>query len=106
LDADKPEVQLLSIPQLVAAGTIENRTSLPSFAYLPPAGQASDKSFALPWKQRTSDCIVGEFARRQAAESPDRTIGSAKSWLCHSKVDRHQPILPWNAPEAWRSSRR
>ncbi|HEX5104728.1 MAG TPA: Hsp70 family protein, partial [Pirellulaceae bacterium] len=22
----------------------------------------------------------------------------AKSWLCHSKVDRHQPILPWNAP--------
>jgi len=21
-----------------------------------------------------------------------------KSWLGHSQVDRHQPILPWNAP--------
>jgi hypothetical protein len=29
---------------------------------------------------------------------PDRTVGAAKSWLCHSRVDRHQPILPWNAP--------
>ncbi len=29
---------------------------------------------------------------------PDRTVGAAKSWLAHSRVDRHQPILPWNAP--------
>jgi hypothetical protein len=99
LGADKPEVQLLPIPQLVAPGTIESRTSLPSFAWLPPQGQATDKAFALPWSKKPGDCIVGELARRQSAESPDRTIGSAKSWLCHSKVDRHQPILPWNAPE-------
>ena len=100
LAADKPVVELLPIPQLVAAGTVENRTSLPSFAWLPPAGQSGDKSFALPWKTKpASDCLVGEFARRQSAESPDRTISSAKSWLGHSKVDRHQPILPWNAPE-------
>lgn len=97
LDAERPDVQLLPIPQLVAAGTIENRNSLPSFAYLPPEGQQTDKAFDLPWKQE-SDCIVGELARRQSAESPDRTIGSAKSWLAHSRVDRHQPILPWNAP--------
>ena len=99
LDVDKPEVQLLPIPQLVAPGTIESRTSLPSFAYLPPEGQAGDKALALPWSKKPGDCIVGELARRQSAESPDRTIGSAKSWLCHSKVDRHQPILPWNVPE-------
>jgi hypothetical protein len=98
LGVDNPEVQLLAIPQLVAPGTIENRTSLPSFAYLPPEGQSADKEFTLPWSKKPGDCIVGELARRQAAESPDRTIGSAKSWLCHSKVDRHQPILPWNAP--------
>jgi hypothetical protein len=97
LDAEKPAVHVLPIPQLVAAGTVENRTSLPSFAYLPPAGQASDKAFQLPW-QAPSDCVVGELARTQSAESPERTIGSAKSWLGHSKVDRHQPILPWNAP--------
>ena len=29
---------------------------------------------------------------------PDRTVAAAKSWLCHSRVDRRQPILPWNAP--------
>ena len=42
--------------------------------------------------------MVGELARRQSAEMPDRTVLAAKSWLGHSKVDRHQPILPWNAP--------
>ena len=44
------------------------------------------------------DYAVGEFARRQGAEAPDRTVAAAKSWLCHSRVDRRQPILPWNAP--------
>lgn len=98
LDAEKPEVQTLPIPQLVAAGTLENRTSLPSFLYQPPEGQAADKALKLPWKSK-HESIVGEMARRQSAESPERTIVSAKSWLGHSKVDRHQPILPWNAPE-------
>jgi hypothetical protein len=37
------------------------------------------------------------MARRQSAELPDRTVGAAKSWLCHSRVDRHQAILPWGA---------
>jgi hypothetical protein len=38
------------------------------------------------------------MARNQAAEMPDRTVSAAKSWLAHSRVDRHQAILPWNAP--------
>jgi molecular chaperone DnaK (HSP70) len=38
------------------------------------------------------------MARRQAAEIPDRTVGAAKSWLCHGRVDRRGEILPWNAP--------
>ena len=51
----------------------------------------------MPWaKQR--DFAVGEYARRQGAEVPDRTVGAAKSWLAYSRVDRHQPILPWGAP--------
>ncbi len=95
LDAETPVLQLLQIPQLIASGTLENRTSLPSFLYL---GTAVDAGFELPWaKQR--DFVVGEFARRQAADVPDRTIGGAKSWLGHTAVDRHQNILPWNAPE-------
>ena len=29
---------------------------------------------------------------------PTRTVAAAKSWLCNSHVDRHQPILPHGAP--------
>jgi molecular chaperone DnaK (HSP70) len=97
LKTEKPEIHLLPIPQLVAAGTLESPHSLPSFTYLPPGNKANEKSFQLPWFGSTN-CVVGELARRQSAESPDRTIHSAKSWLCHSKIDRHQAILPWNAP--------
>src|SRR5262245_61377257 len=28
-----------------------------------------------------------------------RLVSSAKSWLCHSGVDRTSQILPWQAPE-------
>src|SRR4051812_15025166 len=31
-------------------------------------------------------------------ESPDRTVVAAKSWLCHSGVDRRQPLSPNGAP--------
>ena len=34
---------------------------------------------------RAARFAVGEMARRQAAEVPDRTVGAAKSWLCHSR---------------------
>lgn len=93
-EAESPEVQLLDIPQLVAAGTVEARPHLPSFLYLPTP---QEEFGALPWKSKAKH-VVGEYARRQSAEVPDRTIGAAKSWLAHHRVDRHQPILPWNAP--------
>jgi hypothetical protein len=97
LEAETPEIHLLEIPQLVAANTIEARTTLPSFAYLAHEQETSSGAHNLPWQENVST-VVGEFARRQSAEVPDRTISAAKSWLCHSRVDRHQPILPWNAP--------
>ena len=54
-------------------------------------------TFDLPWAEGR-DFAVGEFARRQSAEVPERTVGAAKSWLCHGRVDRRGEILPWNAP--------
>lgn len=93
-NAELPEIQILPIPQLVAAGTLEPRENLPSFLFL--AGQ-QDPAYALPWAKKR-DYVIGEWARLQSAENPDRTVSAAKSWLCHSEVDRHQPILPWNAP--------
>lgn len=98
LDAEEPQVELLPIPQLVAAATVETRTSLPSFLYLASQHEAGQGSFDLPWAEGR-DYAVGQWARQQSAEVPDRTVVAAKSWLCHSRVDRHQPILPWHAPD-------
>ena len=50
----------------------------------------------MPWKDDVKQ-VVGEFARERGAELPQRLISSAKSWLCHSMVDRNQAILPWGA---------
>ena len=39
---------------------------------------------------------MGFFARDHGALVPGRLINSAKSWLCHSGVDRTAPLLPWH----------
>jgi hypothetical protein len=96
LDAERPDVKILPIPQLVAPSTVEPRPLLPSFLYLGSKGEGTTKAYDLPWATGR-DYGVGEFARRQSADLPDRTVGAAKSWLAHSKVDRHQAILPWGA---------
>lgn len=98
LDAEEPTIELLPIPQLVAAGTLESHTTLPSFLYLATEEEAESGAYDLPWTTGR-DFAVGRVARNQAAELPDRTVGAAKSWLCHSRVDRHAEILPWGASE-------
>jgi hypothetical protein len=97
LEGERPKIELLPIPQLVSAGTVESSFSLPSFLYLAPDHESKGGGLDVPWHQQ-ANIAVGEFARRQSAEQPQRTVAAAKSWLCHSRVDRHQPILPWNAP--------
>src|SRR5438270_13708851 len=103
--SEKPEVQLLPIPQLVAPGVVETRTTLPSFLYLAPEHEAASGAFDLPWQQKlpapkrqlkapspepqAPPHAVGELPRRQSAENPQRTVVGAKPWLAHSKVDRH-----------------
>jgi molecular chaperone DnaK (HSP70) len=97
LDQDDAPPQVLPVPQLVALATVESRSHLPSFLYLGAPHEADTGSYDLPWQQGGHDA-VGELARRQAADMPMRTVAAAKSWLCHSRVDRHQPLLPWGAP--------
>jgi hypothetical protein len=98
LEAERPEVALLPVPQLVAPNTVEARGALPSFMYLGAEHETAGGAFDLPWTSGRR-FAVGELARRQGAEVPDRTVGAAKSWLCHSRLDRRQPILPWGAPD-------
>src|SRR5205823_362407 len=88
----------LPIPQIVAAATVEGRQALPSFLYLASEQESATKAYDLPWAAKR-DFAVGEFARKQSADVPARTVAAAKSWLAHSRVDRHQPILPWGAPD-------
>jgi molecular chaperone DnaK (HSP70) len=92
---------LLPIPQVVQPGVVEDRPLLPSFLYLPGPSELPGGSLKLPWAPNR-DHAVGEFARQQGGLVPTRLVSSAKSWLCHSGVDRKAPILPWKAPEGAR----
>ena len=93
---DTADVQLLNIPQLVAANTVESKESLPSFSYLAAEAETAGGALDLPWAENRN-FATGEYARSRGADTPDRTVGASKSWLCHNKVDRRAPILPWNA---------
>jgi hypothetical protein len=99
LDTERPQIEVLKIPQLVSPSTVESQTGLPSFLYLASEHEAVGGVLDLPWS-RERRFAVGPYARQKAAEAPERTISAAKSWLCHSRVDRRQPILPWNAPKS------
>jgi len=92
------EIHILPIPQLVDAGRVESRSLLPSFLFIPGPHDAAGNSLELPWGSSEGG-VVGEFARERGAEIPARLVSSAKSWLCHTGVDRNRPILPWQGDE-------
>ncbi|CAN5907705.1 Hsp70 family protein [soil metagenome] len=96
-DAPAP-VRTLAVPQLVGIHEVAERPILPSFLYLPAAEEFPKGALDLPWKKK-ADRAVGAFAREHGAKVPARLVGSAKSWLSHSGIDRRSAILPWSAPE-------
>jgi molecular chaperone DnaK (HSP70) len=83
-DRDFPPLHIFETPQLVAAGRVEPRRTLPSFLYLDEAQP------------------VGVFAREQGALVPTKLVHSAKSWLSNPDVDRTAKILPWDSQETGR----
>ncbi len=91
-------IEVLSIPQLVNPGEVAERTLLPSFLYIPGEFDFPRGSTALPWDPEPK-LVIGELARKRGAESPNRLIASAKSWLSYAGVNRTAPILPWQAPD-------
>ena len=90
-------VRTFSTPQVVAAGVVEPRETLPSFHYEGTEEEACSRALALPWGRDQRRHCVGVYARDHGADVPGRAIFSAKSWLCHSGVDRTAAILPWQA---------
>jgi molecular chaperone DnaK (HSP70) len=97
LDPEAPAIGVLPIPQLVKPGVVEARDALPSFLYLPAAGEMDPAALALPWG--AAPHVVGVLARTRGAEVPGRVVASAKSWLCATGVDPSGAILPWGAPD-------
>ena len=93
-NSDKNKIRFLDIPQLVAPGEIGQRSVLPSFLYIPGPYDMPEGSTSLPW-DKNRKYAVGEIAREQGAVVPGRLVSSAKSWLCHTSVDRTAKILPW-----------
>lgn len=93
--ADDWRIRTFAVPQLVAPGQVEPRETLPSFHYQPSADETAGGSLRLPWEKESAGWIVGIHARDQGAATPGRLIASAKSWLCHSGVDRSSDLLPW-----------
>ena len=97
LDQENAPVELLEIQQLTGPATIDNRKSLPSFCYLATDAEVEKAAYDVPWESGRR-YVIGDLARRQSADVPTRTVAAAKSWLAYSRVDRREPILPWNAP--------
>jgi molecular chaperone DnaK (HSP70) len=89
-------IQIFDIAQLTGPGEVSRLPVLPSFLYLPGRFDIAPEAIGLPWA-RPNDRFVGAFARDHGAKVPSRLVSSAKSWLCHGRVDREAPILPRSA---------
>jgi hypothetical protein len=94
---EESRIEIRGIPQLVNPNEVAERTLLPSFLYIPGEFDFPKGSLALPWEPEPK-LVIGELARKRGAESPNRLVASAKSWLSYAGVDRTAPILPWQAP--------
>ena len=100
IDSKDPSAgtQVFEIPQFESLDTVRERATLPSFCYFLSESentslqeQAGDDG---AWSQET---VVGLLARERAATDTERTISSAKSWLCHAGIDREAKLLPWKS---------
>ncbi len=94
---EESRIEVCSIPQLTNPNEVAERTLLPSFLYIPGELDFPKDSTSLPWEAQPN-FVIGELARKRGAESPNRLVASAKSWLSYAGVNRNSPILPWQAP--------
>lgn len=92
----KHEIHVFQIPQPTGPGEFARQPILPSFLYLPGTYDISDTAVQIPWSS-APEYFAGIFAREHGAKVPSRLVSSAKSWLCHSNIDRKAKILPWGA---------
>ncbi|MGM0418167.1 MAG: Hsp70 family protein [Thermodesulfobacteriota bacterium] len=92
------EIKRFLIPQITRKNEFRAMETLPSFLYIPGEYELSQSDIKHPWKKKRDD-FPGAFARDYGSAVPQRLVSSAKSWLCHGKVDQNSKILPWGADQ-------
>ncbi|PIE75072.1 MAG: molecular chaperone DnaK [Deltaproteobacteria bacterium] len=96
IEGKDARIKRFLIPQLTRKGEFAKNEVLPSFLYIPGEYELLKEDIKHPWDKRSDD-FAGVFARDYGGKVPARLVASAKSWLCHDKVDRNSKILPWGA---------
>ena len=95
---ENARVEVMPIAQLTAPGSVERLKQLGSFLYQPHEHEMNPSSRVLPWTTEPT-ALVGAIARNLGSKTPIRLVASAKSWLCHSGVNRRDAFLPAGSPE-------
>lgn len=98
VQSEESRVEVMSIAQMTAPGTVENLNQLGSFVYQPHEHEMAAASRRLPWSSEPT-ALVGAIARNLGSKTPIRLVASAKSWLCHAGVNRREAFLPSGSPE-------
>lgn len=98
LGDEKPTIEQFPIPQVTASASETESAALPSFLYFPLPEELKSHAAGVSWDPKRQHC-VGLFARDRGAEVPSRLIASAKSWLCHSGINRREKLLPLASEE-------
>jgi molecular chaperone DnaK (HSP70) len=90
---------VLPIGQLSSLDSIGQKNTLASclYALTESERERCPESFQYFIEAKNLAGVVGQAALERTADSPSRVIQSAKSWLCHDGVNRHDPLLPWGS---------
>ena len=94
--SDEAEIYALSVPQVAGPGSLQESRLLPSAILILPEDEYHEGGFKMPWGEDVP-YVIGNYARERGGLMADRLVASAKSWLCNTRVDRRERILPWGS---------
>lgn len=87
-----PDIQDIPIYQRLDEEQKGNSNRLPSFLYAPTERQGEQLGLD---EDDPEGWVLGEAAADLGRRVPGRLVTSAKSWLCHQRVNPSEAILPW-----------
>lgn len=96
---ERPEIETFRVEQMVDFQTTQKQDTLPSFHYELTHAESQQVDARFQFVDGSHRSTVGVFARQRGMQMPGRCIASAKSWLCHSLVDRTSELLPWSSDD-------